>query len=381
VLLSLIAARFDTTSTTGTALDIPQWKSAQQELQQLFQILEANPNLAVVEGAEEWEDDEKLPVITGKELFKISGSAASFSERLDDELTRSLQNIDPHTPEYIERLRDEGSLYTVLVRAQLYQEHLVNNAKIAAEQSSLNRVMTRRIEHLYFKPSQVVDILETTTWKSIPSSLDSLITPRDAPRHADTLMRILCNYIFKEGDATQRARSMLFQIYWLALQDRYFEARDYALMSHLTESINAFDTPTQVLFNRALVQIGMAAFRRGLISDAQHTLQEICGSNRQKELLAQGVQLQRYSQISPDQERMEKQRLYPFHMHINLELLETIYLTSSMLLEIPLLAQIGSAPESKKRIISKQFRRLLEYHERAIFTGPPENTRLVSLSH
>jgi translation initiation factor 3 subunit C len=152
-------------------------------------------------------------------------------------------------------------------------------------------------------------------------------------------------------------------------------------MSHLTESINAFDTPTQVLFNRALVQIGMAAFRRGLISDAQHTLQEICGSNRQKELLAQGVQLQRYSQISPDQERMEKQRLYPFHMHINLELLETIYLTSSMLLEIPLLAQIGSAPESKKRIISKQFRRLLEYHERAIFTGPPENTRLVSLSH
>lgn len=381
MLLSLIAARFDTTSTTGTALDIPQWKSAQQELQQLFQILEANPNLAVVEGAEEWEDDEKLPVITGKELFKISGSAASFSERLDDELTRSLQNIDPHTPEYIERLRDEGSLYTVLVRAQLYQEHLVNNAKIAAEQSSLNRVMTRRIEHLYFKPSQVVDILETTTWKSIPSSLDSLITPRDAPRHADTLMRILCNYIFKEGDATQRARSMLFQIYWLALQDRYFEARDYALMSHLTESINAFDTPTQVLFNRALVQIGMAAFRRGLISDAQHTLQEICGSNRQKELLAQGVQLQRYSQISPDQERMEKQRLYPFHMHINLELLETIYLTSSMLLEIPLLAQIGSAPESKKRIISKQFRRLLEYHERAIFTGPPENTRLVSLSH
>jgi translation initiation factor 3 subunit C len=377
-LLSLIAARFDTTSTTGTALDIAQWKSAQQELQQLFQILEGNTTLAVVEGAEDWEDDEKLPVISGKEIFKVPGSAASFSERLDDELTRSLQNIDPHTPEYIERLRDEGLLYAILVRAQLYQEYLVHKAKITEEQSSLNRVITRRIEHLYFKPSQVVDILETTTWKSIPSSLDSPITPRDAPKDANILMRILCNYIFKEGDATQRARSMLFQIYWLALQDKYFEARDYALMSHLTETINAFDTPTQVLFNRALVQIGMAAFRRGLISDAQHTLQEICGSNRQKELLAQGVQLQRYSQISPDQERLEKQRLYPFHMHINLELLETIYLTSSMLLEIPLLAQLGSAPESKKRIISKQFRRLLEYHERAIFTGPPENTRLVS---
>jgi len=46
-----------------------------------------------------------------------------------------------------------------------------------------------------------------------------------------------------------------------------------------------------------------------------------------------------------------------------------------MLLEIPLLAQTGSSPDLKKRIISKTYRRMLEYHERQIFTGPPENTR------
>jgi translation initiation factor 3 subunit C len=377
VLLATLAARFDSTSTTGIALDIAQWKSAQQELQQLFQILEDNKNIVVIEGAEEWEDDEKLPTIPTDGIFKIPGSAASFTERLDDELTRSLQNIDPHTPEYIERLTDEAALYAVLIRAQLYTEYLVTTVKYEDEQTPLNRLVSRRIEHLYFKPTQVVDILESKTWEGMPKNLDSAITPREAKQNADELIKVLCTYIFQKGDTTQRARSMMFQIYWLALQDHYYEARDYALMSHLTESISTFDTPTQVLFNRALVQIGMAAFRKGLISDAQSTLQEICGSNRQKELLAQGVQMQRYSQISPDQERMEKQRLYPFHMHINLELLETIYLTSSMLLEIPLLAQVGSAPESKKRIISKQFRRLLEYHERAIFTGPPENTRYV----
>jgi translation initiation factor 3 subunit C len=372
VLLALVAARFDTTSTTGTALDVPHWKAAQKELQKLFEILEADPHVVVVESAEEWEDDEKQPTIEG--LFKVPGSPAAFAERLDDELTRSLQNIDPHTPEYIERLQDEAGLYVVIVRAQLYQELLQERHKIE-EQTSINRVIARRIEHLYFKPSKVVETLEAQTWKEIPEKLVSKITPRDGDTDPSALVQTLCNYMFKEGDGTQRARAMLFQIYWLALHDKYFESRDYMLMSHLSESINGFDTPTQVLFNRALVQIGMAAFRRGLISDAQHTLQEICGSNRQKELLAQGVQMQRYSQISPDQERLEKQRLYPFHMHINLELLETIYLTSSMLLEIPLLAQLGSAPESKKRIISKQFRRLLEYHERAMFTGPPENTR------
>jgi len=168
---------------------------------------------------------------------------------------------------------------------------------------------------------------------------------------------------------------MLCQIYFLALHDNYYKARDMMLMSHLQETINAFDVHSQILFNRTLVQVGLCAFRAGLVYEAQTTLQEICGSGRQKELLAQGVMIQRYNQVSPEQERLERQRQLPFHMHINLELLECVYLTCSMLLEIPLLAQTGSSPDIKKRVISKTYRRMLEYHERQIFTGPPENTR------
>ena len=146
-------------------------------------------------------------------------------------------------------------------------------------------------------------------------------------------------------------------------------------MSHLQENIHNADINTQILYNRMLVQVGLCAFRTGLINEAQTALQEICGTNRLKELLAQGVQIQRYTQVSPEQERLERQRQLPFHMHINLELLECAYLTCSMLLEIPALASVGSSPDTKKRAISKTFRRMLEYHERQIFTGPPENTR------
>ena len=85
--------------------------------------------------------------------------------------------------------------------------------------------------------------------------------------------------------------------------------------------------------------------------------------------------MQRYSTVTPEQERLERQRQLPFHMHINLELLECVYLTCSMLLEIPLLAQTGSSPDIRKRIISKTFRRMLEYTEKQVFQGPPENTR------
>jgi translation initiation factor 3 subunit C len=168
---------------------------------------------------------------------------------------------------------------------------------------------------------------------------------------------------------------MLCQVYFLALHGEYYKARDMMLMSHLQETIPNFDVQTQILYNRTLVQVGLCAFRKGLVYDAQNTLQDICGSGRQKELLAQGVMMQRFNQVSPEQERLEKQRQLPFHMHINLELLECVYLTCSMLLEIPLLAQTGSSPDVKKRVISKTYRRMLEYHERQIFTGPPENTR------
>ncbi|KAI9876418.1 MAG: Translation initiation factor 3 subunit c, partial [Pleopsidium flavum] len=374
VLLTLMSTRFDLTSgSAATTMSQEQWKMAEHEFGMLLEVLEENPNMVVLENAEEWEDDEKPPQPTPGEKLRIPGSIVSSVERLDDELTRSLQHIDPHTAEYIERLGDEQALYTNVVRALLYVETLKKDPKLEIPQESTNRIVMRRLEHIYFKA--VVSILEETTWKAIPSNLDSGITPRSKAADTGTLVQTLCSYLFQYSEGIIRARAMLCQVYFLALHDQYYRARDMLLMSHLQETISNFDINTQILFNRTLVQVGLCAFRAGLVYEAQNTLQEICGSGRQKELLAQGVMIQRYSQVSPEQERLERQRQLPFHMHINLELLECVYLTCSMLLEIPLLAQTGSSPDIKKRIISKTYRRMLEYHERQIFTGPPENTR------
>lgn len=375
VLLTLISTRFDLTSGTGNQMAQEQWKLAQQEITSLLDILDAHRNIIVVEAAEEWEDDDKQPTINPDEVFKTPGSVISFVERLDDELTRVLQAIDPHTAEYVDRLSDEGALYTTIVRAQLYAERLVADDKLGAAPETGSRIVMRRLDHIYFKPSQVVVILEENTWKAIPSTLDSTITPRTSTVDTTNLVFTLCAYLYQHSEGILRARAMLCQVYHLALHDEYYQARDMMLMSHLQETISSFDVNTQILFNRTLTQVGLCAFRAGLVYEAQNSLQEICGSQRQKELLAQGLQMQRYSQITPEQERLERQRQLPFHMHINLELLECVYLTCSMLLEIPLLAQVGSSPDIRKRVISKSYRRMLEYHERQIFTGPPENTR------
>ncbi|KAI9719813.1 MAG: Translation initiation factor 3 subunit c [Candelaria pacifica] len=375
VMLTLISTRFDLTSGSASSMSQEQWKLAEHEFGSLLNQLETERSIVVVENAEEWEDDEKPPQAAPGEKLRVPGSIVSFIERLDDELTRSLQHIDPHTAEYIERLTDEGALYTNIVRGLLYIENLKKDPKLDTLQESINRIVVRRLEHIYFKPSQVVTILEENTWKTVPSKLDSAITPRAQVSDVSALVQTLCTYLFQHSEGIIRARAMLCQVYFLALHDQYYRARDMMLMSHLQETIGNFDISTQILFNRTLVQVGLCAFRAGLIYEAQNTLQELCGSGRQKELLAQGVMIQRYSQVSPEQERLERQRQLPFHMHINLELLECVYLTCSMLLEIPLLAQTGSSPDIKKRVISKTYRRMLEYHERQIFTGPPENTR------
>ncbi|EGS17777.1 eukaryotic translation initiation factor 3 subunit-like protein [Thermochaetoides thermophila DSM 1495] len=376
VLQTLISTRFDLGSGAAAAMPLEQWKAAEKELSTLLTILEENKDHVVLENAEDLDDDEKVPTLGPDDKhIKIPGSVVSYIERLDDELTRSLQNIDPHTSEYIERLTDETSVYNLILKGLLYYETIRKDASLDVPQESLNRVIQRRLEHVYFKPAQVVKILEENSWKRVAGEINSSITPRSLSADPSKLIQVLCSYLFDNSEGIIRARAMLCQIYFLALHDEYYKARDMMLTSHLQENITNFDIATQILYNRTLVQVGLCAFRKGLIYDAQNTLQDICGSGRQKELLAQGVMIQRYSQVSPEQERLEKQRQLPFHMHINLELLECVYLTCSMLLEIPLLAQTGSSPDIKKRVISKTYRRMLEYHERQIFTGPPENTR------
>jgi translation initiation factor 3 subunit C len=224
----------------------------------------------VTEGAEEWEDDEKQPTPAPGEVVHIPGSIVSYVERLDDELTRSLQHIDPHTAEYIDRLGDEKQLYANLVRTQVYVEGLTQSEKTDPRQDSLNRVVMRRLEHIYFKPSQVVTILEEGTWKVLPSELESNVTPR-----GNTGVVLVVQS--KEVDLAQHRTStddtvaVLEQVAAKGLHKvgHIYRSRDLMLMSHLTENIANFDVSTQILFNRTLVQIGLCAFRAGLIYEAQ----------------------------------------------------------------------------------------------------------------
>nr|KAF6441083.1 hypothetical protein HJG63_012281 [Rousettus aegyptiacus] len=89
--------------------------------------------------------------------------------------------------------------------------------------------------------------------------------------------------------------------------------------------------------------------------------------------LRQGLLLRSLQERNQEQEKVERRRQVPFHLHINLELLECVYLVSAMLLEIPYMAAHES--DARRRMISKQFHHQLRVGERQPLLGPPESMR------
>ena len=61
---------------------------------------------------------------------------------------------------------------------------------------------------------------------------------------------------------------MLCHVYHHAFHNDFHTARDMLLMSHLQESVHGADVGTQILYNRAVVQLGLSAF----LPPAEHEL-------------------------------------------------------------------------------------------------------------
>jgi len=175
----------------------------------------------------------------------------------------------------------------------------------------------------------------------------------------------LCQFVFNWGNEKSKTRSLLCAVFHNALHDRYHQARDMFLISHVQDTIDKADTRTQILYNRALVSMGLSAFRLGYIRKAHDCLSGVC-SGRMKELLAQGQS----KSMDPEQEKLERRRQVPYHMHINPDLLECCHLISAMFLELPVMARGVSSS-----FTSRHFRKHFGTYTSQVFTGPPENPR------
>jgi translation initiation factor 3 subunit C len=134
-------------------------------------------------------------------------------------------------------------------------------------------------------------------------------------QEADVLGRVdaLCKEIYARPNSMYHNEVLLYQMYHYALQDRFEQARDLLLLSRLQDRVVSQSLWEMILFNRAMAQLGLAAFRFGSMSYAHNCLDDLLNLGSRggllKVLLAQGLD------SSEEEERfVQEHRLLPCHM-------------------------------------------------------------------
>ncbi|KAL6095088.1 eif3c [Pungitius sinensis] len=357
---NIIASLYDYNPNLAAFMKPDMWKKCLECIDELLDILFEHNDIFIGENIAE--DSESL--ITSDQPFRVRGCILTLVERMDEEFTKIMQNTDPHSQEYVDNLKDEGHVCGIIDRLLDYMETKGSTEEIC-------RVYLRRIMHTYYK----FDYKAHRRSLGLPVESKSEQDQEESEgEDSAVIMDRLCKFIYAK-DRTDRIRTcaILCHIYHHALHSRWYQARDLMLMSHLQDNIQHADPPVQILYNRTMVQLGICAFRQGMIKDAHNALLDIQSSGRAKELLGQGLLMRNMQERNAEQEKIEKRRQVPFHMHINLELLECVYLVSAMLLEIPYMA--AHEFDARRRMISKQFHHQLRVGERQPLLGPPESMR------
>eukprot|EP00923_Selenidium_pygospionis_P053805 GHVN01093718.1.p1 GENE.GHVN01093718.1~~GHVN01093718.1.p1 ORF type:complete len:1039 (+),score=213.78 GHVN01093718.1:83-3199(+) len=339
----------------------------------------------------------------------VCAQLVGFVERLDDELMRGLQLTDDvQSDEYKERLAQTLGSVALLWKCYVTMKKMNRHTDAC-------RLALRLLEHSYYKP----DVLATKMWDLIKHKLGpidiamlaKLSKPAaSAPPAADgstqptpevtaegetevegkskkkdkkgdgltvlpfKLINEWADEIFSYSpDERSKVRALLHKAYNCSLHDKFNEALDLIQTPNVYEYAKGLDIPTMILYNRNLVQLGLCAFRAINIQTAFQCLSDICTiPGKLRELLAQGVSNRNVDKTA-EQERNERRRLLPYHMHMSLELIESVHNICAMLLEIPYMAM--SPYEQRQRPISRTFIRNLDQYERVLFSGPPENPK------
>jgi len=103
------------------------------------------------------------------------------------------------------------------------------------------------------------------------------------------VMNEMIKVVHQWGNPRQRVRATLQQVYNYAIRNMLREAREILMKTHMSQVIIMQPIENQILYNRALVQIGIAAFRMGKVKESHEILADICQNSRHKELLAQRI--------------------------------------------------------------------------------------------
>jgi translation initiation factor 3 subunit C len=275
-----------------------------------------------------------------------------YIERLNDELRKVFVHLDPQTPEYVDRLRDNGKLAGAVRR--------LNEFYASSTAGEVGRLALITLENVHYVHSDLASRIAAAN--SGETFFDSSV---GLTAQVEALARQA--FLIPQRDGEVHERALLMASFHYSLHGEFVQGKNYL---QLAGGPSFTDPHVQVLYNRALAQSGLCAFACGKIDAAFAALDQIASSMRIRDFLGQQ---QSQQAANKKEERDEKRRLQPFHMHMNSTLIETIYFLTALLTDVPKIPVNKLDPYSNFQ--SAIFKRLINFYEKKVLVGPPENNR------
>lgn len=347
--MNLITLRFESTKSL-TYQPVAQWKTSLKEIETLFDILEENFDEYIISEVAVRSDfiDDKETLVnpkTGKK--EILGSLFAYVENLSSEFIKSLLYTSFKSSEYVDRLRDEQAVYNLILRLQLYLEKTLPEEKAVFY---LSRVLVLRLDYIYFKPNGLISLNESQAWDYVDDLKLTYKSQFQTGANTETskLIDSLVEIINTNKDAKLLnfwEKANLYKIYYHSLNDDFNTSvslmEEFSKVFLKNKSIDEYDLSVQILFNRVVVQLGFSSFKNCLFHDSQSLLHPVSIAGSLKYLMGQKL-VNRYVEYADnetvdDEIKFEEVHL-PYHKHIDLTLVDSVYLTCSMLNDIPSIA-------------------------------------------
>jgi translation initiation factor 3 subunit C len=357
ILVHMISLEFDAAHMQFMPTDT--WRGVLGYLSNLLDVVEKHPqelgadsDVAIALTSDALLDEDNFDMIDSNGAADIAPTTPAnssllstsliveFLDRLGDELHKSLQQLSPAAqqsqnepmllPEFTDRLPDEQKLVKVLLRVYKFSE---SRHKFRA----LARCAMRLISLFYYKHSDSLKAAadaQLAAAEQVKKDLASAgKSPSDqkaandraaaAARAAEDARENLkvqelfprwVRMVYLHGDDRLKSHACLSHIFYLANHDKFFEARDMMLASHmqdqLTHSGSNAGMHTMVMHNRAMAILGLSAFKQGLIKEAHACLQDLFSQGHQRDLLAQDV-VRRMTDKTDEDQRLSRRRFVP----------------------------------------------------------------------
>lgn len=283
-----------------------------------------------------------------------NASITAIAELIDDEFAKSFANLESN--EYATKLAILPNLVRLIISVR---EYVLQESVGHIGSSLVGRLSLRLLWHMHYQSKKSLEILTARVPELASISVSNLTTS-----------------VFSFGSKREKASAILLSAFIAASNNEFSKAKRL-VSSDLFDLIAVSDVSLQIQYNRALAMVGVCAFVHGDVADAYNLLSDICTSGRLRELLAQGTsrpvigvaQTSAESAAAADKVAAEKRRLLPYHIHMNMELVESAFNLSAMILEVSNLSQGLTGRRQAK------YKRQMDSYDRQMYTGPPESAR------